>query len=178
MLVISISIALTYNRLLECGIHKCREICHYSPCISCSTSPSVTTCPCGSSALDMTRVKCTDPIPTCLSKCKKMLSCGIHMCELTCHEGECGACVGIEMQECRCGRRSVEVKCVDRGKQREIITCRETCTDLLACGKHQCPKKCCLDKGKAHSCELICARELSCGLHKCKRFCHDVCAHS
>lgn len=160
-------------RLLDCGVHSCSQICHEPPCKPCPTSASTTTCPCGSMKLDVIRLKCTDPIPTCLEKCRWILGCGC-LCEMICHEGECGPCVGVKEENCRCGSRSVEVKCADRKQSGEDFVCRETCADLLNCRKHQCPKKCCVDKGTAHACELVCSRDLNCGQHKCKRTCHEV----
>lgn len=62
------------------------------PCDECKLDPDeVDTCPCGKiSLLTLTggnfRESCADPIPICGGPCKKIASCGIHTCKLSCHE--------------------------------------------------------------------------------------------
>ena len=69
-------------RLLECGQHKCEQMCHPGACDKCSLLPSeVTHCHCGQTALEdikdsQPRTSCTDPIPVCGKICNKELTCG------------------------------------------------------------------------------------------------------
>lgn len=67
----------------------------------------VDTCPCGKNTLltlagGNFREECTDPIPVCGNPCKKVLSCGVHFCKKSCHEGSCPPCKESVEELCRC----------------------------------------------------------------------------
>ena len=82
------------GKSLSCGC-KCSKICHdfSENCEVCDRSPEVVkTCPCGKKPLDIVRLSCTDPIPSCGQVCDKSLICG-HSCGHICHEDpECPKC--------------------------------------------------------------------------------------
>lgn len=76
-------ISLTYacgvmcEKLLECGNHVCRNLCHPGACEPCSLAPGkMTTCCCGKTPFPDTRKTCVDPIPVCGQICSKNLNCG------------------------------------------------------------------------------------------------------
>lgn len=70
--------------MLNCGAHRCQQLCHRGQCQPCSRSPSlVKTCPCGQTPLAKLlelgyseRQSCSDPIPSCGKTCSKPLACG------------------------------------------------------------------------------------------------------
>ncbi|KAI0311010.1 hypothetical protein OF83DRAFT_1069553, partial [Amylostereum chailletii] len=149
------------SRPFDCGVHKCEKSCH-SPSSrppGCPRSPSVIThCPCGKHELanpasaaffshdaHLTRTKCTDPIPTCTSLCKKPLTGCSHVCSSPCHLGPCPPCTIPLVRPCRCGSTTREVLCCDaqEGRDLEEILCDRPCTALRACGRHQCNRLCC-----------------------------------
>lgn len=71
---------------LDCGNHKCLEVCHAGVCDSCPlTRPRI--CPCGKSTYHL---PCTEDTPTCGSTCEKVLECGMHTCNYRCHKDKCG----------------------------------------------------------------------------------------
>lgn len=58
------------EKLLSCGNHKCQKLCHPGECDSCALAPdSVNYCPCGKTAIEVTRNSCLDPIPCCDKVC-------------------------------------------------------------------------------------------------------------
>lgn len=71
-------------RMLDCGAHRCQQVCHRGPCQQCPRSPSLLkTCPCGQTPLTKLlelgyseRRVCSDPIPSCGKTCSKPLACG------------------------------------------------------------------------------------------------------
>lgn len=65
------------GKLLECGNHTCKKLCHADACEPCSLTPeNITTCCCGQTALTEKRETCLDPVPTCEKMCSKNLKCG------------------------------------------------------------------------------------------------------
>ncbi|KAL1690222.1 hypothetical protein GGG16DRAFT_56132 [Schizophyllum commune] len=189
----------TCDRLFDCGVHKCQKPCH-PPSRSappCPFSPSlVTRCPCGRHpASDFpTRTSCSDPIPTCDSKCSKPHSGCSHPCEAKCHTGPCPPCSVPITRPCRCGLSTKSVLCSEiTGDGASEILCDRPCPALRACGRHQCNRICCplaaLAKGKGkkkrplgtaeemnvgeergglHECDLVCGKPLTCGNHRCE----------
>ncbi|TKY45615.1 NF-X1-type zinc finger protein NFXL2 [Spatholobus suberectus] len=76
------------SKVLDCGVHRCVEVCHRGACPPCRTR-AVHACQCG-------RVKeereCCDRVFQCGYPCEKRLGCGKHVCERGCHSGDCGEC--------------------------------------------------------------------------------------
>lgn len=70
--------------MLNCGAHRCQQVCHRGQCQPCPRSPSlVKTCPCSQTPLTKLlelgysdRKSCSDPIPSCGKTCNKPLACG------------------------------------------------------------------------------------------------------
>ncbi|KAF9968163.1 FKBP12-associated protein, partial [Mortierella alpina] len=77
--------------------------------------------------------------------------CGKHTCTSVCHAGLCPPCEEKQEQKCYCGKHERMARCGD-GEMKttlingEVLTgyyeCAEICSRPLACGHHQCTKKC------------------------------------
>ncbi|GLC51639.1 hypothetical protein PLESTB_000524100 [Pleodorina starrii] len=151
------------GKQLACGNHKCEEVCHAGKCGSCPFS-GVRTCPCGKKTYD--GMSCADKVPSCGETCGKLLPCGVHRCNDRCHQGDCTAqCRGPALKTCRCGKSQKEVLCFQE------FTCERRCTQMRACGRHPCKRRCC--DGNCPPCEEVCGRRLKCGNHKCPAPCHS-----
>ncbi|XP_046391023.1 NF-X1-type zinc finger protein NFXL1-like [Ischnura elegans] len=160
------------GKTLDCGQHKCSVVCHNSksgcePCprrlprhCACgkATFPGLT---CGPGIGDD---KSSEPVPTCGDTCGRMLSCAVHTCARRCHRDDCGACLQMRVQTCRCGQYSKELPC-----QKEFL-CENKCRRTRNCLRHPCSRKCC--DGRCPPCDKICSRTLSCGQHRCQAPCH------
>ncbi|KAK2584040.1 hypothetical protein KPH14_006491 [Odynerus spinipes] len=175
------NISLTYScestceKLLDCGNHKCKKICHPDSCEPCVLTPEkITTCCCGQTPLSDKRITCLDPIPTCEEICSKRLNCGQpsnpHTCKVKCHQGECPECDLTTDVKCRCGNMDREIPCKDLTTKADDARCEKKCIKKRSCGKHKCNQMCCIDL--EHICPLPCSRTLSCGKHKCEQTCH------
>ncbi|KAH6827295.1 NF-X1-type zinc finger protein NFXL2 [Perilla frutescens var. hirtella] len=177
------------GKLLECGAHRCGEICHDGVCQPCRANGSYR-CRCGKA--EMVR-ECCERDFRCNGDCKKMLSCGRHCCERGCHEGECGDCPFQGKRTCPCGKRVYEGMACDVS----VPLCGATCDKLLSCGFHRCPERChhgpCVETCRTVvtkfcrcgsfkkqvpcyqelTCERKCQKLRDCGRHACKRRCCD-----
>ncbi|XP_066597251.1 protein shuttle craft [Prorops nasuta] len=163
------------NKVLDCGNHKCKRLCHSEPCEPCSLVPEkITTCCCGQTLLTEKRESCLDPILTCDKICSKRLRCGqpsnLHTCQAKCHEGDCPECDLTTDVKCRCGNMDREIPCKDLTTKADDARCEKRCTKKRSCGKHKCNQFCCIDI--EHICPLPCSKTLSCGRHKCEQTCH------
>ncbi|XP_012670536.1 transcriptional repressor NF-X1 isoform X1 [Clupea harengus] len=171
------------GKMLDCESHRCQQLCHAGPCLSCPRSPRlVRTCPCGQTTLSKLlelgypeRHCCSDPISSCGKTCGKPLPCGstdiIHMCEKLCHEGVCGPCSLTSTIKCRCGSKTKEVPCSSIQTEGDMsFSCEKKCSKKRSCGRHKCGGLCCVDM--EHKCSLICGYKLNCGLHRCQEPCH------
>lgn len=178
----------TCGRTLDCGAHTCDKGCHPGPCAPCPTSPAqVSTCPCGHMPLralmPTPRTACTDPIPTCASRCGKLLPCSsivghAHHCGARCHTGACPPCTAQVEISCRCGRSKTTVAC-ESIKSMEDMTfvCAKPCSHMKNCGRHRCMELCCpaanVDgETVEHDCMLPCNKLLPCGKCRCELLCH------
>lgn len=170
---------------LNCGNHKCVDICHDGPCKTCPYTPDkLKTCPCKNqlplSALGAgNRKSCLDPIPSCGLPCGKKLPCG-HMCKSLCHVGDCPDCKELVEQQCRCEKSKRKIECclATHGTEEDrIFTCERVCKKMKSCGVHKCNTTCCNavkgnDPDGRHLCVKTCEKPLSCGKHTCDLFCH------
>ena len=194
----------TCGRAMDCGKHFCEQNCHPQDAEEphCPRSPDVVTfCPCGKTQLadllETERRSCTDPIPSCKQPCNKSLPCG-HLCNTTCHVGECPPCLRKIPINCRCGRNTFQTTCY--GGTSEVPWCMRTCRVTLNCGRHECGERCCPGERLAserlaakrnkkafllangappreefeaeHICTRPCGRPLKCGNHNCTDLCH------
>lgn len=191
------------NREFDCGQHQCQKSCHTrarTETVKCPLSTDlITTCHCGKSTLadlDITRQKCTDPIPSCEQICNKPLACG-HTCQGYCHSGTCAECAVEVNVPCQCGSSRVTSTCQDMqlGLQ---PSCDRVCRTQLSCMRHICSNVCCSGltlaqsrvsrrpKGRQaaqqaaryeeleaeHLCTKQCGKSLTCGNHSCDALCH------
>ncbi|KAI8463588.1 MAG: hypothetical protein J3K34DRAFT_526874 [Monoraphidium minutum] len=148
---------------LGCGRHVCARACHAGPCGGCALEGR-RSCPCGKAVYG--ELRCDQKAPTCGGTCGKQLACRLHACQERCHHGECGkVCRDVVTKPCRCGRTSKQVLC-----SAEVL-CELRCTNMRACGRHQCRRRCC--GGGCPPCEETCGRWLRCGNHKCPAPCHS-----
>ncbi|CAB3401541.1 unnamed protein product [Caenorhabditis bovis] len=168
-------------RLFNCGIHKCLRKCHPNECGECATSVlRITHCPCGKRSLkelNTTRMKCTDPIPTCDAICNKVLECGSqgkpHRCAEKCHQGPCPPCTNNTVVVCRCGGSKIQLPCeeyLNIMRTSGEFLCTKRCKKRKSCGLHKCQEVCCVQD--EHFCLQICNKRLSCGIHNCEHICH------
>ncbi|XP_057523198.1 NF-X1-type zinc finger protein NFXL2 isoform X2 [Amaranthus tricolor] len=176
-------------KVLDCGIHKCVDICHDGECSPCREK-GVYRCQCGKVKEER---ECCDRNFRCDNPCQRGLECGKHFCERGCHGGVCGQCPSKGMRTCPCGKRSHEgIPC-----DVEVPLCGATCDKNLTCGRHRCPERChrgsCVETcrnvitkscrcGSLKKqipcyqelvCERKCMRERDCGRHACRRRCCD-----
>ncbi|KAL6748565.1 hypothetical protein V8C86DRAFT_3020593 [Haematococcus lacustris] len=148
---------------LPCGNHTCERVCHAGPCGGCPHE-GVRTCPCGKATYP--HLSCADKAPTCGGTCDKLLVCGLHHCQDRCHSGPCSACRATTTRSCHCGKLQREVACGS------ALQCDRRCTNMRACGRHPCKRRCC-DGRSCPPCEESCGRKLRCGHHKCPAPCHS-----
>ncbi|KAL0425233.1 UNVERIFIED_CONTAM: NF-X1-type zinc finger protein NFXL1 [Sesamum radiatum] len=176
------SCSLNCDKKLNCGNHVCHETCHPGPCGECELLPSkIKTCCCGKTSLNEDRQSCLDPIPTCLQICGKILPCGLHRCQDTCHSGACPPCHVLVNQKCRCGSTSRTAECYKTVEENEKFTCDKPCGRKKSCGRHRCSERCCplsnsstsLVDWDPHLCSMPCEKKLRCGQHSCISLCHS-----
>ena len=103
----------------------------------------------------------------------RQISCGNHLCERPCHEGECGGCnlAPDVITTCPCGTFSLQ-QLVAKEEERTscldpIPTCHSTCNKVLPCCD---PGMCFFYFAKAHISELPPIGDPKC--HRCDIKCH------
>lgn len=150
----------------QCAKHKCNQLC----CIE---------------------IEHICPLP-----CNRMLSCGLHRCEETCHKGRCPPCWRTSFQElyCECGSSVLypPIACGTRPPP-----CNQPCSRNRLCGHEShhnchsgpCPpctvfcRRWCHGKHEQRgtipchqddfSCGLPCGKQMDCKRHKCITICHS-----
>ncbi|KAG5093490.1 hypothetical protein JHK84_049078 [Glycine max] len=150
------------SKFLDCGVHRCIELCHPGACPPCRTR-GVYTCRCGKVKEER---ECFDRGFQCENPCEKRLGCGKHVCERGCHSGECGECPLKGKRTCPCGKRVYEGMPCDAPLQ----LCGATCDKMLPCGYHRCPERC--HRGQCvETCRVVVKKSCRCGsLKKDSRF--------
>ncbi|KAF9589493.1 hypothetical protein IFM89_024764 [Coptis chinensis] len=156
------------DKVLECGRHMCRKICHVGCCEPCGELVNaVCFCKkesqlvlCGEMALKG-EVRDSDGVFSCNSACGRSLSCGNHVCGNTCHPGPCGECelMPSRIKTCYCGKTELEKErssCLDA-----IPTCSQICGKLLPCGLHHCKELC--HVGDCAPCMVTVSQSCRCG---------------
>ncbi|XP_074651738.1 NF-X1-type zinc finger protein NFXL1-like [Tubulanus polymorphus] len=174
-------------RTLSCKQHRCEQACHEGDCKTCSKT-STQRCQCGQQTAQR---PCATPVWQCDKVCGKVLGCGNHICEQTCHAGSCGPCPRAGARSCPCGKSKLHLPCTE-----DIPTCGDTCGKLLDCGIHTCAQRChtgpcgacrqmvtkrckCGARQKEvlcckdYICDTRCTKTKDCGRHSCKRKCCD-----
>ncbi|CAF4281399.1 unnamed protein product, partial [Rotaria sp. Silwood2] len=139
---------------------------------------------CGKTFMDnQQRSSCIDLLPTCEKLCERILSCGSiddpHQCLSQCHNGPCPSCSTQIILQCRCGKSSKSISCVEAIEYDPIenpFRCKQKCKTVKSCKTHQCSRICCnLD---SHQCNLVCGKILNCNIHKCEELCHSKFCHT
>jgi hypothetical protein len=141
----------------KCG-HSCTLECHPGPCDDCSLVVPVS-CHCSKVKR---KLLCSESKNSfaCKSKCGKLLACGQHKCNRTCHSGECSPCAVqiCPAKKCSCGKTSKAFICPEKPVK---FSCSFPCNKLLDCRKHYC--------------ELVChSRESACN-SKCPKRSQTYC---
>uniref|UniRef100_A0A2P2KQA3 NF-X1-type domain-containing protein n=1 Tax=Rhizophora mucronata TaxID=61149 RepID=A0A2P2KQA3_RHIMU len=142
------------NKLLDCRIHKCNEICHDGPCPPCHVRGDYR-CRCGKKQEER---ECCERDFLCENPCKRLLDCGKHVCERGCHSGECGECPFRGKRTCPCGKRAYE------GIPCDVVVppCGATCDKKLSCGFHRCHERC--HRGPCiETCRIVITKSCRCG---------------
>lgn len=162
--------------------HRCMILCHPGPCPPCSQTIA-TSCDCKQSNLRTIRCvqqswKCGKKVRVQLHfslrerimnksihlncqlsfisiQCSKLLSCGIHACNETCH-AECPPCTKKSQQQCICGNKTQERDCSSM-----IWSCEKLCNKFYECGRHRCKVKC--HSGDCGLCPAGLLRSCPCG---------------
>ena len=152
------------GKVLGCGKHTCEKICCDGNCGECPHATGIQTCPCGKNAA--IAIECGTAVPPCGQTCEKLLSCRVHYCAERCHVGPCPqTCRTAVEKSCNCGRMTRTVQC------QEEFRCDRRCTQMRACGRHACKRRCC--DGHCPPCEETCNKRLKCGNHRCPAPCHS-----
>ena len=135
------------DKVLNCGKHQCAEICHDGPCQPCSVELNVE-CSCGQ---EISKINCgastLGMVIKCDNKCGFKFACGIHSCEIKCHEHDgnhtkaCPMDVSV-IKRCPCGKSSFDQLNKFRTSCEDWVPeCSLTCDKELICG-HTCSSKC------------------------------------
>lgn len=144
---------LVCDKSLNCGIHRCKEICHQGECEECKEMICCT-CECGSETkqIPCTKENINETSYTCEKVCGKLLKCGNHYCTEKCCK-ECKECVLLPkfIKTCPCGKRAIKEgernSCTD-----PLITCKSQCSKPLKCGLLSNPHKCLSNCHTSESC--------------------------
>ncbi|XVF49009.1 hypothetical protein PTKIN_Ptkin03bG0234400 [Pterospermum kingtungense] len=195
------------DKLLECMHHLCEKICHGGPCDPCQVLVNVS-CFCKK---QMEVVLCRDMavkgeakaecgVFMCNSTCGKMLGCGNHLYDETCHPGSCGDCfhpISNRTQICGkplpCGLH----QCKEVYHAGDCPPCLVFVSQRCRCGstsrtmecfkrtaeseKFTCEKPCGRKKNCGRHwcdwhpgfCQMTCGKKLRCGRHSCGLRCHS-----
>ncbi|KAF2591484.1 hypothetical protein F2Q70_00041917 [Brassica cretica] len=145
--------------------HVCVLQCHPGPCPPCKAFAPPRSCPCGKKMIH-TRCSGRRSPHVCGQRCEKLLSCGRHRCERSCHVGTCEPCQGLGCGNHLCSEVCHAGPCGDC----DLLPSRvKTCY----CGKKRLEeeiRESCLEQ--VPSCSNICLKLLPCGLHTCTEACH------
>ncbi|KAG7886788.1 hypothetical protein KL938_000441 [Ogataea parapolymorpha] len=187
--------------LMSCRRHRCMEVCcEYEPMAAVRERNRLkgirrNTIDARNTADEMT----IEAVHVCTRECGKLLSCGKHYCQMTCHLGPCRPCLESSSEDlvCHCGQTvvSAPVRCGTKlpvclnqcqrptkcGHRPEIHNCHEDdkecprCTERVT--KHcQCSKRVEINNAMCYqtvvSCGRVCNELLPCGSHRCPKICH------
>ncbi|KAL7152740.1 hypothetical protein ABFS83_04G118600 [Erythranthe nasuta] len=158
----------TCDKLLECGRHSCRNVCHVGPCdpcqvlvnASCFCKKKIESVLCGDMIVKG-EIKGEDGVFSCNLTCENQINCGNHVCHETCHPGPCGECelLPSKIKTCCCGKTRLNddrQSCLD-----PIPTCSEVCSKILPCGSHSCKDMC--HSGVCPPCRVLVTQKCCCG---------------
>ncbi|XP_015070225.1 NF-X1-type zinc finger protein NFXL1 [Solanum pennellii] len=145
--------------------HVCVLQCHPGPCPPCKAFAPARSCPCGKEVIT---TRCSDrkSVLTCGQQCGKLLDCGRHRCEQTCHVGSCGHCQIVVDAYCFCKKKTESLLCGDMGVKGDIkmedgvFSCNSVCGKKLSCGNHICRELC--HPGPCGDCALLPSKVKAC----------------
>ncbi|CAH8383909.1 unnamed protein product [Eruca vesicaria subsp. sativa] len=145
--------------------HVCVLQCHPGPCPPCKAFAPPRSCPCGKK---MIHTRCSErrSVLVCGKHCEKLLNCGRHQCEKTCHVGPCDPCQVLVNATCFCKKKVETVVCGDMNVTGElkaedgVYSCSLKCGKRLGCGSHFCSEVC--HTGPCGDCDLLPSRVKRC----------------
>lgn len=169
-------------RPLDCGKHACQSNCHSDLCDPCEAvlvrncfcGKTAEEVPCASGAVAGTEYSCGD-------KCGKLLDCGNHQCDLTCHPGSCPPCrlAPSLLTHCPCGQTPLADLLANQPRRSctdPVPICDKTCGNRLLCGPeddpHRCGSRCHLDP--CPPCPSTSFRRCRCGGSKREIACGEL----
>lgn len=177
------------DKLLPCGEHKCRKICHEGKCGDCELLIK-SSCYCTKVIRNMPCSKLSTAKESyingqrflgffnCGTKCLRRFDCGNpkHFCEKTCHKQDelpahCPFSPDV-VDFCRCGKTPIS-ELVDEPRKdcsAPIPHCGKICEKLLPCG-HLCKQKC--HRGKCGFCREVTEISCQCGRITSETLCHQ-----
>ncbi|KAI0686090.1 hypothetical protein BC835DRAFT_1288606 [Cytidiella melzeri] len=138
--------------------HSCPLPCHPGPCPPCQVTTQMP-CFCGKKTLSFRCGILAQSRATALScnqTCGRLLDCGNHTCESSCHDGPCVLCHVKETWSCYCGKEERELRCGDGEAKVSIVN--ENGNERSWTGRF--------------ACENECLRPFDCGAHYCTQQCH------
>lgn len=139
------------DRSLNCGLHRCQDICHQGPCYDCLKVVNQV-CHCGKSVREVVCSVESAGVTqyNCEQMCEKSRDCEQHQCSELCHPGPCSPCLltPSRVTTCPCGQTPLEKlyerdgvaprkSCLD-----PVPTCGMTCSSQLPCGPPASPHTC------------------------------------
>ncbi|CAN7040090.1 unnamed protein product, partial [Brassica oleracea var. botrytis] len=145
--------------------HICVLQCHPGPCPPCKAFAPPRSCPCGKKTVH-TRCSERRSLLVCGQRCEKLLNCGRHQCEKTCHVGLCDPCQVLVNATCFCKKKVETVICGDMNVKGElkvedgVYSCNLNCGKPLGCGNHFCSEVC--HPGPCGDCDLLPSRVKTC----------------
>ena len=181
------------NKLLSCNKHFCQSKCHDSKCKDCKIKIA-RKCRCGSetktyncsvyekrtqtalSSADNEEILLNpDSWIRCKQSCKKILSCGHHVCRVQCCPGKNQArypghlCQQICGRKLNCGKHTCESRCHDGPCNPCGVTYHQgiqcACGAVYEPGPFRCGTR------QVRNCTNHCSKTLPCG-HDCPKLCH------
>ena len=181
------------NRALDCGEHRCKDVCHAGPCSPCARQPpsadaQLQKCACGKVAhtkqeitaagdklAGWARSSCKDTLPTCGAKCGRLLNCNWHLCSLPCHDFDsvpCGMVAPASSSSSSSSRvQPPSVGCSEVVKRQCRCAAQNIvevpCTHIRGDSSKGIPPASQLDV----RCDTKCRVKLACKKHQCGQIC-------
>ncbi|KAJ3752506.1 hypothetical protein EV360DRAFT_55073 [Lentinula raphanica] len=144
--------------------HPCPLLCHPGPCPPCKIILDI---PCACIRKQTVSVRCGESTQvSCGQICSKMLDCGKHQCQQTCHPGACSPCERKDNISCWCEREQKVVSCGEGDVWAGSVGCDDRSTEYM-----QEPRK-------GFGCRTVCGKSFDCGSHHCMKSCHPPASHS
>lgn len=126
-----------------CGHPKTPHNCHENP--ECPACPFLTAkpCACGKDpAVKNVRCSQSQDRVSCGTVCGKLLGCGYHKCEKTCHAGECESCTQTCNKPKRICKHPCSAVCHAPAKCPELEACQTQIIQTCTCGNIQLRASC------------------------------------